>query len=632
MAILGEPNPYIREFRDRAFHVAANTYFRDDLFEDEDGLAEALRTHLVEWINASFDDEGDLKAGPDDEVAGDDVNITPARSVKALEPAERMDMLRMAVLWLPIPESPDWTCPRDQASLRAVVWLTGRAASEGLWDLCRVEGRRLKKIDWAQVPHSVISIRYRWSKAVQLETAGVNSIARNLLESVLADEELAASEGTPESRRDVSITLERLADLDVAAGDHAAAKEKFEQCLEISEALDASLGTPESRRDLSRTLSRLADLDKAAGSAADLAAARKKYERCLEIDEKLAASHGTPESRRDVSIMLSRLADLDKAAGSAADLAAARKKYERCLEISEALVASLGTPKSERDVSITLSRLADLDVAAGDHAAAKEKFEQCLEISEALDASLGTPESRRDLSRTLSRLADLDKAAGSAADLAAARKKYERCLEIDEKLAASHGTPESRRDVSHTLSRLADLDTAAGSAADLAAARKKYERCLEIHEELNAELGTSGSRIGLTYSMVPVVRFHVQLGDYNLAQDLCDEAWKLVGDGHGFDEKDYLDLRSLCLHYRCKAKVGLGELDVARELRHQELGIDSEILSTLRSEGVESARSEFLGNVLDGLRQSIEHAKQCDHHDLAEEWQSLLVEFEATNS
>ena len=95
---------------------------------------------------------------------------------------------------------------------------------------------------------------------------------------------------------------------------------------------------------------------------------------------------------------------------------------------------------------------------------------------------------------------------------------------------------------------------------------------------------------------------------------------------------DYLDLRSMCLHYRCKAKVGLRELDVARELRHQELGVDSEILSTLRSEGAESARSECLGEVLDGLRQSIEHAKQCDHHDLAEEWQSLLVEFEATNS
>jgi hypothetical protein len=73
-------------------------------------------------------------------------------------------------------------------------------------------------------------------------------------------------------------------------------------------------------------------------------------------------------------------------------------------------------------------------------------------------------------------------------------------------------------------------------------------------------------------------------------------------------------------------------LDVARELRHQALGIDSEILSTLRSEGAESTRSEWLGGVLDELSESIEHAKQCDHHDLAEEWQSLLVEFEATNS
>ncbi len=133
--------------------------------------------------------------------------------------------------------------------------------------------------------------------------------------------------------------------------------------------------------------------------------------------------------------------------------------------------------------------------------------------------------------------------------------------------------------------------------------------------------------------MLRVATIHVKLGNYNLAQDLCDEAWKLVGDGKDDDRQiDYLQTRSTYLHCRCDAKVGLGELDVARELRHQELGVDSEILSTLRSEGAESTRSEWLGGVLDELSESIEHATQCGHHDLAEEWQSLLVEFEATNS
>jgi hypothetical protein len=40
---------------------------------------------------------------------------------------------------------------------------------------------------------------------------------------------------------------------------------KLKRCLEIDEALAASLGTPESRRDVSVTLERLANLDKLQG-------------------------------------------------------------------------------------------------------------------------------------------------------------------------------------------------------------------------------------------------------------------------------------------------------------------------------------------------------------------------------
>jgi hypothetical protein len=56
--------------------------------------------------------------------------------------------------------------------------------------------------------------------------------------------------GTPASLRDVSVSLDRLGDIEVAEGNLAAARGLFAEGLEIARTLQVQLGTPESLRDL----------------------------------------------------------------------------------------------------------------------------------------------------------------------------------------------------------------------------------------------------------------------------------------------------------------------------------------------------------------------------------------------
>ena len=84
------------------------------------------------------------------------------------------------------------------------------------------------------------------------------------------------------------------------------------ETLELSRALMAELGTPQSRRDVSISLNQVAFIEQARG---DLHGALARYEEALEIARALMAELGTPESRRDVSLSLKAFADIEEARG-----------------------------------------------------------------------------------------------------------------------------------------------------------------------------------------------------------------------------------------------------------------------------------------------------------------------------
>ncbi|MBF0698423.1 tetratricopeptide repeat protein, partial [Actinomyces bowdenii] len=75
----------------------------------------------------------------------------------------------------------------------------------------------------------------------------------------------------------------------------------YEESLEICRELVGVLGTPEARRDLSVSLNKVGGVAQARGLWQEAGAA---YEESLEICRELVGVLGTPEARRDLSVSL----------------------------------------------------------------------------------------------------------------------------------------------------------------------------------------------------------------------------------------------------------------------------------------------------------------------------------------
>ena len=136
--------------------------------------------------------------------------------------------------------------------------------------------------------------------------------------------------GTPESRRDLSVSLDNVGRVAEARGDWGAAGRAYEESLGIRRGLVDVLGTPESRRDLSVSLDNVGRVAEARG---DWGAAGRAYEESLGIDRDLADSLGTPESLRDLAISLGNLASVVERLGDAERAESLRAERDRIAEI-----------------------------------------------------------------------------------------------------------------------------------------------------------------------------------------------------------------------------------------------------------------------------------------------------------
>ena len=106
---------------------------------------------------------------------------------------------------------------------------------------------------------------------------------------------------TPEALRDVSVSLNKVGDVELALGERERRWRPTRRGLEISERLLETFGeTPEALRDVSVSLDRIGDVELALGERESALAA---YRRGLEIRERLLETFGeTPEALRDVSV------------------------------------------------------------------------------------------------------------------------------------------------------------------------------------------------------------------------------------------------------------------------------------------------------------------------------------------
>ena len=89
--------------------------------------------------------------------------------------------------------------------------------------------------------------------------------------------------GTPESRRDLSVSLNNVGRVAKARGDWGAAAESYGEFLEAAWDLADSLGTPESLRDLVISLSNLADVVEQLGDTERAESLRAERDRIAKI-------------------------------------------------------------------------------------------------------------------------------------------------------------------------------------------------------------------------------------------------------------------------------------------------------------------------------------------------------------
>ena len=240
LVILGTPSQHTREFRDRAFYLVAKAHFMLRSKSQAAALHAALEAHFVHAINLSFDAEGALLWNEEES--------TPAGAAVLLELGELRDLLGMAIRELALPAVADWSSPVHAAALRARVLASWIEEIDGQYARVREQGLALADLRWSEVPLSMLDEGVRWQCAEDWMKAGALRAALGLHQDLLARARAALEEeDTPERRRDVSLSLNKVAGIEQTRGDLDAAFAKYSESLDIARTLLQEEDTPRDR-------------------------------------------------------------------------------------------------------------------------------------------------------------------------------------------------------------------------------------------------------------------------------------------------------------------------------------------------------------------------------------------------
>ena len=196
--------------------------------------------------------------------------------------------------------------------------------------------------------------------AIAMTFGAVDAAAPAARERERSARGLVESLGTPEARRDLSISLNNVGQVALARGEWDAAEAAYQESLGLARGLEESLGTPEARRDLSISLDNVGQVALARG---EWDAAEAAYRESLGLARGLVESLGTPEARRDLSVSLDNVGRVAWARG---DWDAAEAAYRESLEIRRELDDLMGTPQAQQDVSTSQENLKRLSQKRAD--------------------------------------------------------------------------------------------------------------------------------------------------------------------------------------------------------------------------------------------------------------------------
>jgi tetratricopeptide (TPR) repeat protein len=397
-AILGTPSPYVREFRDRAFHTVARKHFDRWGGAHAQALHAVLREHLVRWVNGSFDGNGMILRSSDEPGWE-----APAHAAIFLDSAERRDLLRMAVEELPLSEDPDWTSETDAAALRARVLLAWTDEVDHLYDEVRMVARGLDSVRWREVPVELLAADERAILADDWERAGALSAAQAVFVDGLERARNAhAALGTAESLRDVSVSLDKVGNILRTRGDTSGALAHYEESLGIRRLLLADEETPDRLRDVSISLNYVGNILRTRG---DTSGALAHCEESLGIRRRLLSDEETPDRLRDVSVSLNYVGNILESRG---DTSGALAHYEESLGILRLLLADEETPGRLRDVSVILANVGNILESRGDSSGALAHYEESLGIARRLLEADGTLISLDGFAWTIQRCASAE--------------------------------------------------------------------------------------------------------------------------------------------------------------------------------------------------------------------------------
>ena len=104
--------------------------------------------------------------------------------------------------------------------------------------------------------------------------------------------------GTPEARRDLSVSLDNVGRVAEVRGEWGVAEAAYRESLGLARGLEELLGTPEARRDLSVSLDNVGRVAEVRG---EWGVAEAAYRESLGLARGLEELLGTPEARQDVS-------------------------------------------------------------------------------------------------------------------------------------------------------------------------------------------------------------------------------------------------------------------------------------------------------------------------------------------
>ena len=332
--------------------------------------------------------------------------------------------LRAVCSAFPVPEVRTWpACERLVAHVRAVASHVTEDSGELAWLL-------------------VTTGDYLRERAALAEVLPLYERTRAIFECLAQTDP-----GNAGWQRDLSVSFNKIGEVQSAQGDLGAALKAYQDSLAIREKLAAQdPGNAGWQRDLSVSFNKIGEVQSAQG---DLGAALKAYRDSLALREKLAAQDpGNAGWQRDLSVSFNKIGEVQSAKG---DLGAALKAYQDSLTIAQKLAAQdPGNAGSQRDLSVSHNFVGNVLLAKGDLDGALKNYQAYNKGIQKLAAQdPGNAGWQNDLSISFEKIGDVQSAQG---DLGAALKAYQQDLAITQKLAAQD--PRQRRLAARPLGQL----------------------------------------------------------------------------------------------------------------------------------------------------------------------------------